>query len=243
MQAVAETFAIGDLQVRRLGFGAMRLTGPGVWGEPHDRSAATRVLRRAVDLGVNLIDTADAYGPGVNEQLIAEALHPYPDDLVIATKGGRTRQGPYRWGTDCRPASLRQACETSLKRLRLERIDLYQLHGVDSQVPLEESVGALAEGRRQGTACRRLQRQSLAAFACPVVRVDRFCKRTARASPIALRRLWSTSASEKGWRFCPGSRSFAASSPADAAASAASPPRTEHRRGRWLSPGCCNVLP
>jgi pyridoxine 4-dehydrogenase len=146
----ADTLLVGDLQVGRLGFGAMRLTGPGTWGEPRDRSAAKQVLRRAVDLGVNLIDTADAYGPGTSERLIAEALHPYPEDLVIATKGGRTRLGPYQWGADCRPASLRDACEASLRRLRLERIDLYQLHTVDPNVPLDESVGTLAELQAEG---------------------------------------------------------------------------------------------
>jgi aryl-alcohol dehydrogenase-like predicted oxidoreductase len=128
----------------------MRLTGPGTWGLPNDQHAAKEVLRRALELGVTLIDTADAYGPGVNEQQIADALHPYPEGLVIATKGGRTRQGPYQWGRDGRPASLRQACEASLRRLRLDRIDLYQLHGPDQHVPLEESVGALAELQAEG---------------------------------------------------------------------------------------------
>jgi aryl-alcohol dehydrogenase-like predicted oxidoreductase len=145
-----DTLLVGDLPIRRLGFGAMRLTGPGTWGPPRDQHRAKEVLRRALELGVTLIDTADAYGPGVNERQIAAALHPYPKELVIATKGGRTRQGPYRWGSDGRPASLRQACEASLRRLRLERIDLYQLHGPDSHVPLEESVGALAELQAEG---------------------------------------------------------------------------------------------
>jgi pyridoxine 4-dehydrogenase len=147
---VADTCVIGDISVRRLGLGAMRLTGPGTWGEPSHGSDAKRVLQRAIELGVNVIDTADAYGPGVSERLIAQALHPYPEDLVIATKGGRTRQGPYQWGSDCRPASLRKACEASLTRLRLDRIDLYQLHTVDPQVPLAESVGALAELQAEG---------------------------------------------------------------------------------------------
>jgi pyridoxine 4-dehydrogenase len=146
----ADTLLVGDLPVRRIGFGAMRLTGPGTWGLPNDRHAAKEVLRRALALGVTLIDTADAYGPGVNENQIADALHPYPEGLVIATKGGRTRQGPYQWGRDGRPASLRQACEASLRRLRLDRIDLYQLHGPDQDVPLEESVGALAELQAEG---------------------------------------------------------------------------------------------
>jgi pyridoxine 4-dehydrogenase len=150
VQDAADSLAIGDFRVLRLGFGAMRLTGPGTWGQPSNRSEALTVLRRAIGLGVNLIDTADAYGPGISERLIAEALHPYPGDLLIATKGGRTRQGPYQWGTDCRPMSLRRACEMSLRRLRLEQIDLYQLHTVDSRVPIEESIGALAELQAEG---------------------------------------------------------------------------------------------
>jgi pyridoxine 4-dehydrogenase len=145
------TFVLGgELTVRRLGFGAMRLTGDGVWGEPADHEAALAVLRRAVELGINLIDTADSYGPEVSEELIAEALHPYPDDLVIATKGGLLRPGPRSWEPDGRPDHLREACEGSLRRLRLERIHLYQLHTVDPQVPLEESLGALTELRDQG---------------------------------------------------------------------------------------------
>ncbi|MGH3754469.1 MAG: aldo/keto reductase [Pseudonocardiaceae bacterium] len=135
----------GDLPVHRLGYGAMRITGSGVWGEPPDRDGAKAVLRRVLDLGVNLIDTADSYGPEVSELLIADALHPYPADLVIATKGGLLRDGPNRWRPDCRPLHLRAACEASLGRLRLERIDLYQLHAVDAQVPIEESMGALVE--------------------------------------------------------------------------------------------------
>jgi aryl-alcohol dehydrogenase-like predicted oxidoreductase len=128
----------------------MRICGPGTWGEPTDRQAAKHVLQRSVNLGVNLIDTADAYGPGVSERLIPEALHPYPPDLVIATKGGRVRDGPYQWRADCQPASLRDACEASLRRLRLELIDLYQLHTVDPRVPLEESIGALVELHAEG---------------------------------------------------------------------------------------------
>ncbi|HSY08777.1 MAG TPA: aldo/keto reductase [Steroidobacteraceae bacterium] len=149
--AAAGTFAIGaDLHVHRLGFGAMRLTGPGVWGAPADRSAAVRVLRRALELGVNFIDTADSYGPGVSEEIIAEALHPYPPGLVIATKGGLTRAGPGAWGRDAHPLHLRSACEGSLRRLRLARIDLYQLHAVDPRVPLEDSLGELARLRAEG---------------------------------------------------------------------------------------------
>jgi pyridoxine 4-dehydrogenase len=140
----------GDMPVRRMGFGAMRITGPGIWGEPTDRDNAKRVLRRAVELGVNLIDTADAYGPEVSENLIAEALHPYPAGLIVATKGGLTRSGPGEWHRNGKPAHLRRACEGSLKRLRIERIDLYQLHAVDSRVPLEESVGELARLQKEG---------------------------------------------------------------------------------------------
>jgi pyridoxine 4-dehydrogenase len=140
----------GDLPVNRLGFGAMRLCGPGVWGEPEDPRAAETVLRRAVELGVNLIDTADAYGPEVNERQILRALHPYPESLVIATKGGYTRQGPGRWRTNGRPKRLREACEGSLRRLKLDRIDLYQLHRPDRRVPFENSVLALAELREEG---------------------------------------------------------------------------------------------
>jgi aryl-alcohol dehydrogenase-like predicted oxidoreductase len=140
----------GDLPVRRLGFGAMRLTGEGIWGWPPDRANALKVLRRAVELGVNLIDTADAYGPEVDELLIAEALYPYPKDLVIATKGGNTRPGPGQWVPDGRPEYLKQCVDKSLKRLRLERIDLYQLHRVDPKVPMEDSLGALKEMQDAG---------------------------------------------------------------------------------------------
>jgi aryl-alcohol dehydrogenase-like predicted oxidoreductase len=149
--ATNATFKIGgDLEVNRLGFGAMRLTGEGVWGWPPDRANAIKVLKRAVELGVNLIDTADAYGPEVDELLIAEALYPYPKGLVIATKGGNTRPGPGQWVPDGRPEYLKQAVEKSLKRLRLERIDLYQLHRVDPKVPMEESLGAIKEMQSAG---------------------------------------------------------------------------------------------
>ena len=148
--AAAGTVALGDLTVNRMGFGAMRLTGPGIWGDAPDRAAAVGVLRRAVELGVNLIDTAGSYGPEVNEQLIADALHPYPDGVVVATKGGLVRPGPGQWQRDGRPEVLREWLEGSLRRLRVDRIDLYQLHSVDPQVPLEESVGALAELQREG---------------------------------------------------------------------------------------------
>ncbi len=140
----------GDLTVNRLGFGAMRITGEGIWGWPADRNNALKVLRRAVDLGVNLIDTADAYGPETSELLIAEALHPYPAELVIATKGGLTRPGPGQWVPNGRPEYLKGCVEGSLKRLRLERIDLYQLHRVDPKVAIEESLGALKEMQNAG---------------------------------------------------------------------------------------------
>jgi aryl-alcohol dehydrogenase-like predicted oxidoreductase len=144
------TLALGDLEVRRLGYGAMRITGEGVWGQPTDRDEALAVLRRAVELGVNLIDTADSYGPEVSEELIAEALHPYGEELVIATKGGFTRPGPGKWEPRGRPEHLREACEGSLRRLRLERIDLYQMHVPDSEVPYEESIGVLKDLQDEG---------------------------------------------------------------------------------------------
>lgn len=140
----------GDLTVNRLGFGGMRLVGPGVWGLPADPANSLTVLRRAVELGCTFIDTADAYGPEVNEEQIAEALYPYPAGVVIATKGGSTRSGPGQWGRDGRPERLKACCEASLKRLRLERIDLYQLHAVDPAVPYAEQIGALKELQTQG---------------------------------------------------------------------------------------------
>ena len=136
--------------MRRIGYGAMALTGPGGWGEPPEPRAARDLLRRAIDLGVQLFDTADSYGPEVSEQLLAEALHPYPPEVVIATKGGSIREGPWQLHADGRPAHLRATCHGSLRRLRIDRIDLYQLHGFDSAVPLDESVGALAELRAEG---------------------------------------------------------------------------------------------
>jgi aryl-alcohol dehydrogenase-like predicted oxidoreductase len=148
--AAAGTATLGDLEVHRLGFGAMRITGPGIWGPPRDPDQCRTVVRRAVELGVQLIDTADSYGPDVSEELIAGALAPYPAGLVVATKGGLVREGPGQWRPDGRPAHLREACEGSLRRLRLERIAVYQLHRPDPKVPLEESVGTLAELRAEG---------------------------------------------------------------------------------------------
>jgi aryl-alcohol dehydrogenase-like predicted oxidoreductase len=141
---------LGDLTVHRMGFGAMRVCGTNIWGPPKDRAHAHRVLRRAIELGVNFFDTADSYGPHVDEELIAEALYPYPKGLVIATKGGLLRPRPGAWDPDGRPEHLKRALDGSLKRLKLERIDLYQLHAPDSKVPFADSVGALADGQRAG---------------------------------------------------------------------------------------------
>jgi pyridoxine 4-dehydrogenase len=149
--AAAGTIDIGgDLTVNRMGFGAMRITGQGIWGPPPDKEKAKAALRQAVELGVNFIDTADSYGPSVSEELIAETLHPYPDDLVIATKGGLVRPGPGRWEPDGRPEHLREACEGSLRRLKLEQIPLYQFHRPDAKVPLAESIGMLVQLKEEG---------------------------------------------------------------------------------------------
>lgn len=150
MPPTIDTIALGELEVHRLGFGAMRITGAGVWGEPDDPAGCRALLQHVVRDGVDLIDTADSYGPEVSENLIAEALYPYPEELVIATKGGFTRPGPGRWDRDCHPKRLKSCCEGSLRRLRLERIDLYQLHVVDPRVPIEDSIGALAELQAEG---------------------------------------------------------------------------------------------
>ena len=146
----ADTISFGDIQVHRLGFGAMRITGRGIWGAPPDRDRAIRVLRDAVEAGVQVIDTADSYGPGTSEELIAEALHPYPEDLLIATKAGFDRPGPWQWVPNGRPQHLRQAVEGSLSRLRCERLGLLQLHTVDPAIPLAESLGTLVELQRDG---------------------------------------------------------------------------------------------
>ena len=145
-----DTITLGDLRVNRLGFGAMRVCGPSIWGPPKDRAHAHRVFRKAIELGANFFDTADSYGPYVDEELIAEALHPYPKGLVIATKGGLVRPSPARWDEDGRPEHLKSAIDGSLKRLKLERIDLYQLHAPDPRVPFMDSVGALADAQRAG---------------------------------------------------------------------------------------------
>lgn len=145
-----EFLIANDLRVTRLGFGAMRVTGEGVWGEPRDRAEAVRLLRRVVELGINFIDTADSYGPGVSEEIIAEALHPYSADLLVATKGGYDRPGPNQWVENGRPEHLRSALEGSLRRLRLQRIDLYQLHRIDPKVPAEDQLGTLKDFQAQG---------------------------------------------------------------------------------------------
>jgi pyridoxine 4-dehydrogenase len=145
------TFAIGgDLPVDRLGFGAMRITGPGIWGPPADRAEAVAVVRRAVELGTTLIDTADSYGPEVSEEIIGEALAPYPDDVVVATKAGLTRSGPNEWSPNGHPDHIRQACEGSLRRLKLDAIPLYQLHRIDPEVPVEDSLGTIVELQQEG---------------------------------------------------------------------------------------------
>jgi pyridoxine 4-dehydrogenase len=189
----AGTFQIGgELSVRRLGFGAMRITGDGIWGPPPDHEQAIAVLRRALELGINLIDTADSYGPDVSEELIAEALHPYPEGLVIATKGGLTRTGPGRWPRDGRPKHLREACEGSLRRLRVERIDLYQLHAPDAAVPYEDSVGALKELRDEGKIGHvgvsnvSVEQLGIARAIVPVVSVQNRCNLTDRSSEDVL---------------------------------------------------------
>ncbi|MGZ3883517.1 MAG: aldo/keto reductase [Bacteroidia bacterium] len=151
MKTVEKTFTIGgDLNVNRMGFGAMRITGRGIWGQPENKTEAIKVLRRLVELGVNFIDTADSYGPHVSEELIAEALHPYQKDLVIATKGGLLRSGPDQWSQDGRPEHLKQALEGSLKRLKQERIDLYQLHRIDAKVPAEETFAFIQKAQKEG---------------------------------------------------------------------------------------------
>lgn len=186
------TFRLGDRTVHRLGFGAMQLTGQGIWGEPTDRDECIRVLRRAVDLGVDLIDTADSYGPDVSEDIIFEALHPYPDDLVIATKAGLTRSGPGQWLPVGRPEYLRQQCEMSLRRLGLERIELFQLHRIDPKVPADEQFGLLAdlvsEGkvRHVGLSQVSIEEIETALAVVPIVSVQNLYNLTNRSSEDVL---------------------------------------------------------
>jgi len=189
----AGEFLIGnDLRVTRLGYGAMRITGEGIWGEPADRPEAVRVLRKAVELGINFIDTADSYGPEVSEKIIAEALHPYPADLVIATKGGFDRTGPNKWVENGRPEHLRSACEGSLRRLRLEQIALYQLHRIDPKVPAEEQLGTLkhlqAEGKIKHVGLSEVSVQQIqhAQTIVPIVSVQNRYSLTDRGSEAVL---------------------------------------------------------
>ena len=173
---------LGDLTVRRLGFGAMRITGEGVWGDPPDPSAARSLLRRVAELGVNLIDTADSYGPEVSERLIREALHPYPEDLVIATKGGLLRDGPGKWRPDCRPERLKEACEASLRRLRLDTIDLYQLHTPTRTYRSRSPSGRSPSSARKGRSATSGSRTSAGRTSRRRARSSRSCRsRTATA--------------------------------------------------------------
>jgi pyridoxine 4-dehydrogenase len=198
----------GDLTVNRLGFGAMRITGDGVWGEPADRDEAKAVLRRAIELGINFIDTADSYGPHVSEELISETLAPYPDDLVIATKGGLERPGPGQWPANGRPEYLIAACEGSLRRLKLDQIPLYQFHRPDPAVPLEDSIGALVALKEQG----KIRHIGLSNVTEDQLRraqqLTPSCRsRTATTSRTASRSRWSISASRNRWSSYRGHRS------------------------------------
>ena len=207
--ANAGTVTIGDLTVNRLGFGAMRITGEGIWGEPRDRAEAKRVLQRAVELDVDLIDTADSYGPEVSERLIGETLWPYKPGLVIATKGGYVRSGPNRWTPNLQPRHLREALDGSLRRLKLDRIDVYQLHNMgDPTVTLAEAIGTLAEMQREGKirhigvsnfSVAQLTEASCASSRC----------RIATTSAIGHRRRCSPNARRLAYHFCPGRRSAA----------------------------------
>ena len=239
--AAGELTLGGDMPVRRLGFGAMRITGPGIWGEPEDRDGAIAVLRRVVELDVNFIDTADSYGPEVSERLIAEALHPYPPDLVIATKGGLTRPGPGRWEPDCRPERLKRCCEESLLRLKLDTIPLYQLHTPDPKVPFEESVGALSELRDEGKVRHvglsnvGVEHLEQAQKIVPIVSVQNRYSVTARDSEDVLKACEAAGARvhplvpARRRRDRPGLRSTR------------SPRRTTRRRCRWRSRGCSST--
>ena len=238
-----ETFTIGgDLEVRRLGFGAMRITGDGIWGPPKDPEGAKQVLRRTLELGVNLIDTADSYGPEVSENLIAEALHPYPQGLVIATKGGLRRTGPGEWPRDARPERLKECCEGSLRRLKVDRIDLYQLHSPDPQVPLEDSLGALKElqdeGKVRHIGISNVSSRNSAGLAAWST-WSRF--RTASTSRIATPRTCSRHAPRRESGSSPGSRSPPGGSPGRAAPSTRWRVGTTRPPARWRSPGCSAV--
>lgn len=215
----AGTLALGTRTVNRLGFGAMRLTGPGIWGEPADRAECVRVVRRAVELGVDFLDTADAYGPFVSEQIIAEALHPYPEGVVVATKVGFTRQGPDRWTQVGLPAYLRQQVELSLRHLRVERIDLLQLHRIDPAVPVEDSVGELAamvgEGKidQLGLSEVGVDELERAAAVHPVVSVQNLYNLAERGSQPLLDHCTAHGIAFIPWRPLEGGRSPAQDSP------------------------------
>ena len=244
-QATPGALRLGDLSVGRLGFGAMRITGPGVWGPPADRAAAVRLLRRAVELGVTFIDTANSYGPGISEELIAEALAPYPDGLVIATKGGLTRPRPSEWRPDGRPGHLRSACEGSLKRLRTDRIDLYQLHSPDPRVPLDNSVGALVDLQREGKIHHigvsnvNISELAAARKVATIVSVQNRYNVTDRSSePVLSDASATASPSFRGSHCQPEAtrRALVARSPR-------SPRAIRQRRPRWRSPGCWRERP
>ena len=241
------TLTLGDLDVHRLGFGAMRITGAGVWGPPPDHERALAVLHRAVELGVDLIDTADSYGPAVSEELIAEALQPYPDGLVVATKGGLERGGPGQWSRNGDPEHLREACAASLRRLRVERIDLYQLHSPDPDVPYEDSVGALKELQDEGK-IRHIGLSNVSVDELEQARTIVDIVTVQNRSFVALRYLATATAttcspsasatasgSSRGFRWRPAtSRSPVARSPT-------SPSAMTLRRVRSHSPGCCSA--
>ena len=237
----AGTFRLGgDLPVHRLGYGAMRLTGDGIWGPPADRDAARAILRRAVALGITFIDTADSYGPFVSEDLIAEALHPYPDDLVVATKGGLVRTGPDAWHEVGRAAYLRQCVEMSLRRLKLEAIPLYQLHRIDPAVPREEQFGALKEMQDEG----KIRHVGLSEVGVEEIEAAReilpvVSCRTSTASATAGTKTCSPTASARASPLSRGSHSTPATSPTRAVPSPRPPGSSARRarRSRWR--GCC----
>ena len=241
----AGTFRIGgDLEVHRLGFGAMRITGEGIWGPPADRDEALRVLRRAVELGIDFIDTADSYGPYVSEELIAEALHPYPEGLVIATKGGLERPGPGKWAVERpAPSTCGRRAKGACERLRLERIDLYQLHRIDPEVPAEDQFGTLVELQREG----KIRHIGLSEVGVDEIRqARRALPGRHGAEPLqpgrpavggGARLLHRARASASS----PGSRCRPASSRSDESLVVGSPSSTTPRRRRWRSPGCCRA--
>jgi len=240
--AAAGSMTVGDLTVHRLGFGAMRITGNGVWGAPKDPQAARAVLRRAIELGVNFIDTADAYGPNVSEQLIYEALYPYPQGLVIATKGGYTRTGPDQWVKNGHPGHLREACENSLQRLHLERIDLYQYHTPDPQVPIEESIGALARLQQEG----KIRHIGVSNFDLTELKRARTVATWKRGAP----RTYCNTAPPRSLHSCPGRRSPAGAPGASPPGEPCGPRRSSAWRRRtpsaprgWRSLGSWHVRP